>query len=65
MDNWAHKATYYKKRQRAFHAGDAQLWRQYRRMVQIEIKPGKITSILKKSITCGKTMSVNGILLVC
>ena len=30
-----------KKRQRAFHTGDAQLWRHYRRMVQMEIKTRK------------------------
>jgi hypothetical protein len=37
-----------KERQRVFHTGDAQLWRQDRRRVQIKNKLRKITSILKK-----------------
>ena len=49
-----------KERQRAFHTGDAQLWRQYRRRVQIEIKTRKNNFYTQKSITCEKTMSVNG-----
>ena len=36
-----HIKQFIKERQRAFHTGDAQLWRQYRRRVQIEIKTRK------------------------
>ena len=37
-----------KERQRAFHTGDAHLWRQYRRMVQLEIKIKKNNFYTKK-----------------